>query len=58
MLPTQGWYWVDPNLGSIDDAIQVWCNMTTDIETCVYPTQKTKMVSEQSVCHKEDIQNK
>ncbi|RUS86337.1 hypothetical protein EGW08_005922, partial [Elysia chlorotica] len=38
------WYWVDPNQGSIDDAVQVWCNMTTDIETCVYPTQKTKMV--------------
>lgn len=41
-----GWYWVDPNLGSIDDAIKVWCNMTDTPETCVYPTQKTKMAKE------------
>lgn len=41
-----GWYWVDPNLGSIDDAIQVWCNMTTSPETCVHPTQRTKMSAE------------
>jgi len=41
-----GWYWVDPNLGSIDDAIQVWCNMTETPETCVYPTQRTKMAKE------------
>lgn len=39
-----GWYWVDPTQGSIDDAIQVWCNMTNTIETCIYPTPKTKMV--------------
>ena len=39
-----GWYWIDPTQGSIDDAIQVWCNMTNTIETCVYPTPKTKMV--------------
>lgn len=41
-----GWYWVDPNAGSIDDAIQVWCNMTETPETCVYPTQRTKMAKE------------
>lgn len=41
-----GWYWVDPTQGSIKDALQVWCNMTDIIETCVYPTPKTKMISE------------
>lgn len=41
-----GWYWVDPNLGSVDDAIQVWCNLTEVPETCVYPTQRTKMAAE------------
>lgn len=42
-----GWYWIDPTQGSIDDALQVWCNMTDKIETCVYPTAKTKMITEQ-----------
>lgn len=32
-----GNYWVDPNIGSTADAIQVFCNMETG-ETCVYPT--------------------
>lgn len=30
-----GNYWVDPNEGSADDAIMVFCNMETE-ETCVY----------------------
>lgn len=32
-----GWYWIDPNLGMPDDAIYVFCNMTVDGETCVFP---------------------
>lgn len=32
-----GEYWVDPNLGSIADAIKVYCNMETG-ETCVKPS--------------------
>ena len=32
-----GWYWVDPNLGMADDAVYVFCNMTSQGETCVYP---------------------
>jgi len=31
-----GYYWVDPNLGMVDDAVKVYCNMTSG-ETCVYP---------------------
>ena len=31
-----GFYWVDPNLGMVDDAVKVFCNMTSG-ETCVYP---------------------
>jgi len=40
------WYYVDPNLGSIDDAIKVYCDFTDSPQTCVYPTQKTKMSNE------------
>jgi len=43
-----GWYYVDPNLGSIDDAIHVWCNMTETPETCVYPSARTKMAEPRS----------
>lgn len=32
-----GWYWIDPNLGMADDSIYVFCNMTAQGETCVYP---------------------
>lgn len=39
-----GWYWIDPNLGVINDAIQVWCNMTAEGETCVYPKKGHEMV--------------
>lgn len=32
-----GWYWIDPNLGMSDDAVNVYCNMTGQGETCVFP---------------------
>lgn len=32
-----GWYWIDPNLGMPDDAVYVFCNMTVEGETCVFP---------------------
>jgi len=32
-----GYFWVDPNLGMTDDAVKVYCNMTSGGETCVYP---------------------
>lgn len=31
-----GFFWVDPNLGMVDDAVKVYCNMSSG-ETCVYP---------------------
>ncbi len=31
-----GLYWVDPNLGMTEDAVKVYCNMTSG-ETCVFP---------------------
>ncbi|KAJ8938471.1 hypothetical protein NQ318_004111, partial [Aromia moschata] len=34
---TDGWYWIDPNSGMKDDAVYVYCNMTTEGETCVFP---------------------
>lgn len=34
-----GEYWIDPNEGSVLDAMKVWCNMETG-ETCVYPKPK------------------
>lgn len=39
-----GWYWIDPNLGVINDAINVWCNMTAEGQTCVYPKKGHDMV--------------
>ena len=44
-----GWYWIDPNLGVPTDAIQVWCNVTSKGETCVYPDYKSRMVTFQFV---------
>lgn len=32
-----GWYWIDPNLGMNDDAVYVFCNMTAEGETCLFP---------------------
>jgi len=31
-----GYYWVDPNLGMVDDAVKVFCNISSG-ETCVFP---------------------
>jgi len=33
-----GDYWLDPNGGAIDDAIQVFCNFTGTVETCIEPS--------------------
>ena len=32
-----GYYWIDPNLGMVDDAVKVYCNMSAGGETCVSP---------------------
>lgn len=39
-----GWYWIDPNLGMIDDAIYVFCNLTAQGETCVFPDVHTSQM--------------
>ena len=39
-----GWFWIDPNLGVARDAIQVFCNMTSHGETCVYPETQSRML--------------
>jgi len=38
---TDGFYWIDPNLGMTDDAVKVYCNMTAGGETCVSPDVHT-----------------
>ena len=32
-----GQYWVDPNLGGVGDAVEVFCNMTAGGRTCLEP---------------------
>lgn len=39
-----GWYWIDPNSGMIDDAIYVYCNMVDKGETCVYPDKHSSQI--------------
>ncbi len=34
-----GHYWIDPNQGCTKDALEVFCNMTAEGETCIYPDQ-------------------
>merc|ERR550539_935919 len=34
-------YWIDPNLGMVDDAVKVYCNMSAGGETCVFPDVHT-----------------
>ena len=38
--PPPGIYWIDPNQGSIEDALEVQCNKV-DQSTCIQPTQAT-----------------
>ncbi|TMW44814.1 hypothetical protein DOY81_010108 [Sarcophaga bullata] len=35
------WYWLDPNGGMPDDAIRVYCKMSSEGETCIYPDVHT-----------------
>lgn len=39
-----GFYWIDPNLGMNDDAVKVYCSMSTGGDTCINPdVHTTKM---------------
>lgn len=40
-----GDYWIDPNQGSVRDALRVFCNFTAGGETCLNPDKKFEMVS-------------
>lgn len=36
MLTCTGYYWIDPNGGCIDDAIEVYCNFSNHrVQTCI-----------------------
>lgn len=37
MFDFTGWYWIDPDLGNANNAIQVWCDMLSGGETCIHP---------------------
>jgi hypothetical protein len=37
---SDGTYWIDPNAGCIHDAIQVFCNSSSE-ESCIEPTNHT-----------------
>lgn len=39
-----GWYWIDPNHGMVDDAIYVHCNMIEKGETCIYPDKHSSQM--------------
>ena len=41
-----GYYWVDPNQGCIEDAIEVYCNFTSGGETCVQPDDESGEVGD------------
>ena len=45
ILLSAGWYWIDPNLGVLDDAIYVFCNMSAGGHTCVNPDQQVSFVN-------------
>jgi collagen type V/XI/XXIV/XXVII alpha len=36
-----GFYWIDPNLGMSDDAVKVYCRMSTGGDTCINPDVHT-----------------
>ncbi|KAL3180533.1 hypothetical protein MRX96_009080 [Rhipicephalus microplus] len=38
---SDGWYWVDPNLGASDDAVRAYCDMRAGGETCVFADEDT-----------------
>lgn len=38
-LLTSGWYWIDPNLGTPDDAIHAYCDLRASGQTCVFPDE-------------------
>lgn len=40
-----GYYWIDPNLGMPDDAVYVFCNMTSEGETCISPDIHTSQIT-------------
>ncbi|EDO42302.1 predicted protein [Nematostella vectensis] len=37
-----GRYWIDPNHGCSEDAIEVFCNFTSGGETCIHPDKRTR----------------
>uniref|UniRef100_A0A3B3QIX5 Fibrillar collagen NC1 domain-containing protein n=1 Tax=Paramormyrops kingsleyae TaxID=1676925 RepID=A0A3B3QIX5_9TELE len=39
-----GEYWIDPNQGCHRDAFKVFCNFTSDGETCLFPDKKSHTV--------------
>jgi hypothetical protein len=51
-----GWYWIDPNLGVALDAIQVWCNMTAEGETCISPKRNTRVMIPKHFPKDENVQ--
>ena len=36
-----GYYWIDPNLGVFEDAVKVYCSMSTGGDTCISPDVHT-----------------
>jgi collagen type V/XI/XXIV/XXVII alpha len=36
-----GFYWIDPNLGMSDDAVKVYCKMSSGGDTCINPDVHT-----------------
>ena len=43
-----GTYWVDPNMGCSSDAIQVFCNFSSN-STCIFPQQNKVRMNDQLV---------
>ncbi|KAH8034457.1 hypothetical protein HPB51_024397 [Rhipicephalus microplus] len=45
---SDGWYWVDPNLGASDDAVRAYCDMRAGGETCVWKKPSPSAVANSS----------